>query len=213
MTQHVFNGAVAGATRLGISIWGSRVLRVKGRTSGQWRSTPVNLLTNGGDRYLVAPRGETQWVRNLRVAGGGELLLGRHIEAFRAVELPDEEKPPLLRAYLKRWKAEVGVFFDGVSSSSPEEELTANRPPAPGLQGGVGLITNLEVREPARLTQTPHLPGSIRAIHVRATSFTLSSCGGTPKCRSVRFQGRTSGGLSGAHYVVGRPRLRRSQGA
>jgi deazaflavin-dependent oxidoreductase (nitroreductase family) len=131
MTQHVFNVAVAGATRLGISVWGSRVLRVKGRTSGQWRSTPVNLLTNGGDRYLVAPRGETQWVRNLRVAGGGELLLGRHIEAFRAVELPDEEKPPLLRAYLKRWKAEVGVFFDGVSSSSPEEEVKRIAPRHP----------------------------------------------------------------------------------
>ncbi|HVA53712.1 MAG TPA: nitroreductase/quinone reductase family protein, partial [Acidimicrobiales bacterium] len=76
-------------TRRGISVWGSRVLRVKGRTSGRWRSTPVNLLTLDGNRYLVAPRGETQWVRNLRATEAGELVLGRRVEVFRAVELPD----------------------------------------------------------------------------------------------------------------------------
>jgi len=123
-TRVIFNGLVAGMTRLGISVWGSRVLRVKGRKSGEWRSTPVNLLNFDGQRYLVAPRGETQWVRNLRPAGTGELVVGRRTEPFRAVEISDAEKPPILRAYLKRWKAEVGVFFDGVSTSSPEEELT-----------------------------------------------------------------------------------------
>jgi len=122
-TQVIFNGLMAQMTRLGVSVWGSRVLRVKGRKSGQWHSTPVNPLTWEDHRYLVAPRGETQWVRNLRAAGTGELLLGRRIEAFRAVEIPDEEKPPILRAYLKRWRAEVGIFFDGASASSPEEEL------------------------------------------------------------------------------------------
>lgn len=122
-TKHVFNRTVAVMTRLGVSVWGSRVLRVKGRVSGEWRSTPVNLLHFEDDRYLVAPRGETQWVRNLRVAGTGELVLGRRREAFRAVELDDREKPPLLRAYLKRWKAEVGVFFGGVSATSPDEDV------------------------------------------------------------------------------------------
>ena len=122
-TKQVFNRSVALFTRLGISVWGSRVLRVRGRTSGEWRSTPVNLLTFEGQRYLVAPRGETQWVRNLRVAGTGELALGRRTETFRAEELPDDEKPPILRAYLKRWKAEVGVFFGGVSATSPEDGL------------------------------------------------------------------------------------------
>ena len=67
-TRHVFNPIVAGLTRAGISVWGSRQLRVRGRTSGEWKSVPVNLLTSEGERYLVAPRGETQWVRNLRVA-------------------------------------------------------------------------------------------------------------------------------------------------
>lgn len=122
-TRFVFNPIVAGFMRLGISVWGSRVLRVRGRTSGVWRTVPVNVLTHDGDRYLVAPRGETQWVKNIRVAGGGELQLGRKTEPISVVELGNEEKPALLRAYLKRWKAEVGVFFDGVASDSPEEDV------------------------------------------------------------------------------------------
>ena len=73
----MFNRSVESLTRHGISIWGSRVLAVRGRTSGEWRTTPVNPLTHDGNRYLVAPRGHTQWVRNMRVAGGGELRVGR----------------------------------------------------------------------------------------------------------------------------------------
>ena len=82
-TKNVFNAAVAGFTRAGLSVWGSRVLRVRGRTSGEWRSAPVNLLTHEGKRFLVAPRGQTQWVRNLRVAGEGELLLAGELSAFQ----------------------------------------------------------------------------------------------------------------------------------
>lgn len=130
-TKHVFNPAVALFTRLGLSVWGSRILRVRGRTTGEWRSTPVNLLTHDGQRYLVAPRGETQWVRNIRVSGGGELALGRRTEVFRAEELPDAERVPILRAYLKRWKAEVGVFFGGVSHDSPEDALQRIAPDHP----------------------------------------------------------------------------------
>jgi deazaflavin-dependent oxidoreductase (nitroreductase family) len=124
-TAHVFNPIVAGLTRLGISVVGSRVLEVRGRSSGQPRRTPVNLLTFEGQRYLVAPRGETQWARNLRASGEGRLLVGRRGEGFTAVELNDTEKPPVLRAYLKRWKFEVGVFFDGVGPDSAEQELLA----------------------------------------------------------------------------------------
>jgi deazaflavin-dependent oxidoreductase (nitroreductase family) len=130
-TKHVFNPLVAVLTRMGISVWGSRELRVRGRKSGEWRATPVNLLTYESNRYLVAPRGETQWVRNLRVAGEGELRVGRRVERFRATEIPDEEKPPILRAYLKRWKAEVGVFFNGVSADSPEEDMRRIAPDHP----------------------------------------------------------------------------------
>ena len=132
-TSHVFNRLVAGMSRLGISLLGSRVLEVRGRSSGQPRRTPVNLLTFEGERYLVAPRGETQWVRNLRASGEGRLLLGRHGEPFTAAELADEQKVPILRAYLKRWKAEVGVFFDGVGPDSPEDELRAVGAEASGV--------------------------------------------------------------------------------
>ncbi len=130
-TRRIFNPAVAALTRAGVSVWGSRQLRVRGRTSGEWRATPVNLLTFEGERYLVAPRGETQWVRNMRFAGEGELRVGRRHEAFRATELVDDEKVEVLRAYLKRWKAEVGVFFDGVSAKSPDSDIrriAANHP-------------------------------------------------------------------------------------
>ena len=119
----ILNPSVALLTRIGISMWGSRELRVRGRKSGEWRSHPVNLLTYQGRRYLVAPRGLTQWVRNIRVAGGGELRVGGRSEAFTAVEVPDEEKIPILREYLRRWKFEVGQFFGGVSAESSDEEL------------------------------------------------------------------------------------------
>jgi hypothetical protein len=130
-TKKVFNPVVAGFTRAGLSVWGSRVLRVRGRTSGEWRNAPVNLLNYEGRKYLVAPRGQTHWVRNLRVAGGGELVLGAKAEPFTAVEVSDAEKVPILRAYLKKWKAEVGVFFSGVSADSPEESLRRIAPDHP----------------------------------------------------------------------------------
>jgi hypothetical protein len=100
-------------------------------TSGEWRSNPVNLLTDHDRHYLVAPRGETQWVRNLRVAGAGELRVGRRVQPFTSVELPDDQKADILRAYLKRWKMEVGVFFDGVSAASPDTELARIAPNHP----------------------------------------------------------------------------------
>jgi deazaflavin-dependent oxidoreductase (nitroreductase family) len=131
LSNRIFNTSVAWLTRRGFSVWGSRVLYVRGRTSGQWRSTPVNLLTVDGRRYLVAPRGQTQWVRNLRVAGGGELRVGRKVEQFTATELADDQKPPILRAYLKRWKLEVGVFFDGVGADAPDAKLLAVAPGYP----------------------------------------------------------------------------------
>lgn len=130
-TYNVFNPAVAMLTRAGISVWGSRVLKVRGRTSGEWRSHPVNLLSFEGKQYLVAPRGLTQWVRNIRVSGGGELWVGAKRQPFKAVEVPNEEKIPILRAYLKRWKFEVGMFFQGVSADSSEEDLRRIAPDHP----------------------------------------------------------------------------------
>ena len=131
LNRRVFNPLVGRLTRLGISLAGSRVLEVRGRKSGEWRRTPVNPLDFEGARYLVAPRGETQWVRNLRANPEGRLLVGRRTEPFAAVEIADEEKEPVLRAYLKRWKWEVGAFFGGVGPDSTSEELTRIAPEHP----------------------------------------------------------------------------------
>src|SRR6202043_42929 len=133
-TRNVFNQLVALLTRQGISVLGSRVLAVKGRESGEWRTARGNLLTQDGRRSLVAPRGETQWVRNLRAAGTGELRLGRRAESFRGRELSDDEKVPVLRAYLKRWKAEVGIFFEGTGPESTDEQIRAIAPRHPAFE-------------------------------------------------------------------------------
>jgi deazaflavin-dependent oxidoreductase (nitroreductase family) len=146
-TRNVFNRVVAALTGLGISVWGSRVLEVRGRKTGEPRRTPVNLLTLDGSRYLVAPRGHTQWVRNLRVAGEGELLLGRRRERFVGAELADAEKEPILRAYLKRWKWEVGQFFGGVGAESSSEDLRRIAPDHP--------IFRVETPPPASPTAGP----------------------------------------------------------
>ena len=131
LTKHVFNPLVSLLTNLGVSMRGSRILVVRGRKSGHIRTTPVNPLEIGGKRYLVAPRGETEWVRNLRAARGGELRLGRQHEPIGVEEVADDAKPPILREYLRRWKMETGKFFDGVTAESPESELRRIAPRHP----------------------------------------------------------------------------------
>lgn len=130
-TRNVFNRAVAGLTRAGVSVAGSRVLEVQGRKSGEWRRTPVNVLTLDGVRYLVSPRGHSQWVRNIRVSGQARLVLGRRAESIAVTELADDEKVPPLRAYLKHWRWEVGAFFGGVGPDSPDEDLRRIAPDHP----------------------------------------------------------------------------------
>jgi deazaflavin-dependent oxidoreductase (nitroreductase family) len=130
-TTHVFNRVVALLTRLGVSVYGSRVLAVRGRTTGEWRTTPVNLLNYENQRYLVAPRGVTQWVRNIRAGGDAELRVGRRTEAIRVTEVADSEKPAILRDYLRRWAFEVGMFFGGVGPDSPDDELRRIAPDHP----------------------------------------------------------------------------------
>ncbi|MEU6186378.1 nitroreductase family deazaflavin-dependent oxidoreductase [Nocardia sp. NPDC047038] len=131
----VFNRIANLLPKLGISVMGSRLLAVRGRKSGEWRTTMVNLMVReDGERFLVAPRGHTQWVRNLRVAGGGELRLGRKVEVFAATEVPDADKVPLLRLYLRKWGWEVGKFFEGVTKDATDEELAAIAPGFPVFQ-------------------------------------------------------------------------------
>lgn len=121
--ETVFNRMVTGVTRMGVSLWGTRVLTVRGRRTGEPRSVPVNVLEHAGERYLVAPRGQTQWVRNLRAAREGTLRLGRSREPFAATELADTDKTAVLRAYLRRWGWEVGAFFGDVGPDASEARL------------------------------------------------------------------------------------------
>jgi deazaflavin-dependent oxidoreductase (nitroreductase family) len=133
-TTNVFTRLVAGLTRIGISVLGSRILAVRGRKTGQWRTTPVNLLTHEGARYLVAPRGVTQWVRNVRAGCEAELRIGRRHEPVALTELADDEKLPVLRAYLRRWKVEIGAFFQGVGPDAPGADLARIAPGYPAFR-------------------------------------------------------------------------------
>ncbi|WP_019633487.1 nitroreductase family deazaflavin-dependent oxidoreductase [Actinomadura atramentaria] len=126
-----FNKVVAWLARHGVSLLGTRLLAVRGRKSGVWRTTPVNLMTLEDERYIVAPRGHTQWVRNMRAAGGGELRLGRRAEEFTVTELTDAEKIPMLRTYFKRWGWEVARFFDRPIKNLTDAELAELAPGVP----------------------------------------------------------------------------------
>ena len=124
-TRRVFNPLVAWFTKRGLPLKGSAVLAVRGRTSGELRETPVNPLELDGATYLVAPRGETQWVRNIRVAGGGVLRRGRRRTEITVSEVADADKPAIIRAYLAEWAWEVKQFFPGITAESGDAEIAA----------------------------------------------------------------------------------------
>jgi len=125
-TKNVMNHVVNGLTRTGISVMGSRVLEHTGRLSGETHRTPVNLLNLDHEQYLVSPRGETQWVRNVRVAGGRLVLVkGRTRTEYQATEVAPDDRIAILRAYLAKWKFEVGMFFEGVGPDSSDDEIRA----------------------------------------------------------------------------------------
>jgi deazaflavin-dependent oxidoreductase (nitroreductase family) len=121
-TRNLFTPLVAGLHKLGLGVQGSQTLAVRGRKSGEMRTNPVNPFELGGRTYLLAPRGTTQWVRNLRAAGEGELRRGRTVRHFRAKEVPDDKKLPLLRLYMDKWAWEVKGFL-GIDADAPDEEL------------------------------------------------------------------------------------------
>ncbi len=124
VTRKIVNPLTVAMTRLGLSVWGSRILEVPGRSSGLPRRVPVNLLELDGNQYLVSARGEGEWVKNVRANGGRlALILGRRRQELGARELSDTEKSPVLRAYLRKWKMEVGIFFDGVTADSDEQDV------------------------------------------------------------------------------------------
>jgi deazaflavin-dependent oxidoreductase (nitroreductase family) len=130
-TKHVANPLLELGMKLGMSFRGSNILSVRGRKTGKRYTTPVNPLSLSGQRYLVAPRGETGWVKNIRVSREGELRLGRKREHIRVEEISGEEKVVVLREYLKHWKSETSKFFGGVTDESPEEDLRRIAPDHP----------------------------------------------------------------------------------
>jgi deazaflavin-dependent oxidoreductase (nitroreductase family) len=130
MTARVLNPFIIALVKLGISLRGAHVLAVRGRKTGQVQEVPVNPVAVDGTRYLVAPRGNTQWVRNLRAAGVAELRVGRRRESIQVTELDDDAKPPVLRAYLRRWQRETERFF-GVDAHASDAELRQRAPDHP----------------------------------------------------------------------------------
>lgn len=126
------NRIVGWLARHGISLMGSAELSVRGRRSGQLQRIPVNAHAFEGERYIVSARGHSQWVRNMRVAGGGELRLGRKVSRFSAVEIADDaQKARIIRAYLERWGWEVNQYFQGITAKSTDAELLAACPDHP----------------------------------------------------------------------------------
>jgi deazaflavin-dependent oxidoreductase (nitroreductase family) len=132
-TMHVVNPLVKGVHRLGIGVQGSQTLAIRGRKSGEIRTNPVNPFELDGHTYLLSPRGNTQWVRNLRAAGGeGELRRGRKARHFHAEEVPDSEKLPLMRLYMDKWSWEVKGFL-GIDADATDEEIERILPDHPAF--------------------------------------------------------------------------------
>jgi deazaflavin-dependent oxidoreductase (nitroreductase family) len=109
--ERAFNAVFGFLVGLGLGFSYNYLLQVRGRKSGRLYSTPINLLELGGKRFLVAPRGRTQWVRNAEVAGEVTLKKGRVRQSFKLQPIPDANKPEILKAYLDNFKREVQRYF------------------------------------------------------------------------------------------------------
>lgn len=133
LVERLFNRAVGALVRLGIGPAHMHVLEVRGRKSGRLYSLPVDLLLEGGKHYLVAPRGHTQWVRNAEVTGEVTLRRGSRATHYRLRPLSDTEKPPILKAYLDRFRREVQRFFP-VPAGSPIEAFVPLAPRYPAFE-------------------------------------------------------------------------------
>jgi deazaflavin-dependent oxidoreductase (nitroreductase family) len=135
---HILNPGMRFLIRRGFSLGGKSILEVRGRRSGDWQRTPVNVLRQDGNRYLVSPRGETQWARNLRAAQRCRLRLGAQVEEVKATEVPDDERAPMLRAYLRQWTKETRAHFEISGPDAPEDEFRKIAPNHPvfRVEGG-----------------------------------------------------------------------------
>lgn len=127
----VANTLIRWLAEVGISLAGTRVLRVRGRKSGQVRSVVINVLTVDDMAYLVSPRGNTQWARNVRAAGSVEVGPAWRRRTLLATEVDDAAKPELLRRYLDRWYWEVKGHIAGLTPDSSDDQVRAAAPSIP----------------------------------------------------------------------------------
>lgn len=118
--ERMFNRAFGFLVGAGLGFSYNYLLQVRGRKTGKLYSTPIDLLELNGKRFLVAPRGRTQWVRNAEAAGEVTLKKGRVVQRFRLRPLSDAEKPAVLKAYLDRFQKEVQRYFPVPAGSPPE---------------------------------------------------------------------------------------------
>jgi deazaflavin-dependent oxidoreductase (nitroreductase family) len=118
--EKIFNRVFGFLVGLGLGFSHNYLLEVRGRKSGKLYSTPINLLEQDDKRFLVAPRGRTQWVRNAEAAGEVTLKKGSTRLRFRLRALADAEKPEVLKAYLDNFKREVQQYFPVAAGSPPE---------------------------------------------------------------------------------------------
>lgn len=125
------NALIRWLAELGVSIAGTRALRVRGRKTGKPRAVVINLLTVDGVGYLVSPRGNTQWARNVRAAAEVEVGPRWRRQRVRASEVDDAAKPELLRRYLARWHWQVKDFVAGLTPDSSDEQFRAAAPTIP----------------------------------------------------------------------------------
>ena len=125
------NTLVRWLAEAGISIAGTRALRVRGRSTGKRRVVVINLLTVDGRDYVVSPRGNTQWARNARAAGAVEMGPRWRSREIRIAEVSDDAKPDLLKRYLDRWYWEVKGHAGGLTPQSTAEELRDAAPSIP----------------------------------------------------------------------------------
>jgi deazaflavin-dependent oxidoreductase (nitroreductase family) len=109
--ERAFNSAFGFLVGLGLGMKHNYLLEVRGRKSGKLYSMPVNLLEIEGKRFLVAPRGQTQWVRNAEAAGEIVLKKGSFRQSFRLRAIPDADKPQYLKLYLDTFKTTVQRYF------------------------------------------------------------------------------------------------------
>ena len=119
--QRSANAVYTLLTRLGLGARYRHLLTVTGRRSGVARTNPVDVMTHDGSRWLVAPYGEVEWVRNLRVAGVGSLRRGRRPVPFRAREADASTAVPVIRLYIE--SVPVTRAYWGVGTDATDEEL------------------------------------------------------------------------------------------